>query len=84
MSAKVKCRIKVGDNVKFIAGDDKGKIGRVLRIIRKSVENVRLIVDGIMAKKSVKRDVDPTGFKMIAKSVHVSNVVPIKEEKENA
>ncbi len=42
-----KCRIKKDDKVKVIAGKDKGKIGKVLKVIRKKnrvlVENLSLI-----------------------------------------
>ncbi len=42
-----KCRIKKDDKVKVIAGKDKGKIGKVLRVIRKKnrllVENVNMV-----------------------------------------
>lgn len=42
-----KCHIKKDDKVKIIAGKDKGKIGKVLKIIRKKnrvlVENVNLV-----------------------------------------
>jgi len=42
-----KCRIKKDDKVKVIAGKDKGKIGKVLRVDRKKnrvlVENVNMV-----------------------------------------
>ena len=42
-----KCRIKKDDKVKVIAGKDKGKIGKVLKVIRKKnrllVENVNMV-----------------------------------------
>ncbi|MGE0086857.1 MAG: 50S ribosomal protein L24 [Desulfococcaceae bacterium] len=42
-----KCRIKKEDKVKIIAGKDKGKIGRILKIDRKKsrvlVENINMI-----------------------------------------
>ena len=34
--ANVKVRIKNGDEVKIIAGKDKGKIGRVLKVLPES------------------------------------------------
>ena len=41
------CRIKKDDKVKVIAGKDKGKIGKVLKVIRKKnrvlVENVNMV-----------------------------------------
>ena len=42
-----KCRIKKDDKVKVITGKDKGKIGKVLKVIRKKnrvlVENVNMV-----------------------------------------
>jgi large subunit ribosomal protein L24 len=42
-----KCRIKKDDKVKVIAGKEKGKIGKVLKVIRKKervvVENVNFV-----------------------------------------
>lgn len=42
-----KCHLKKDDKVKVIAGKDKGKIGKVLRVIRKDsrvlVENINMI-----------------------------------------
>ena len=42
-----KCHIKKDDKVKIIAGKDKGKIGKVLKVIRKKnrvlVENVNIV-----------------------------------------
>ena len=47
-----KFKIKKGDMVQIIAGDDKGKKAKVLRVLPKSAE---VIVEGCkLAKKSVK------------------------------
>lgn len=52
MLAKVKLKIKKGDNVTVIAGDDKGKKGRVLEVF---VEKGRAIVEGVnMVSKHTK------------------------------
>ncbi|PIF02981.1 MAG: 50S ribosomal protein L24 [Desulfococcus sp.] len=44
---RVSCRIKKDDKIKVIAGKDKGKIGKVLKVNRKTnrvlVENVNLV-----------------------------------------
>lgn len=45
----VKSRIKKDDKVKIIAGKDKGKIGKVLKVIKK---NNRVIVENINVVKS--------------------------------
>jgi len=45
--SKIKCHIKKGDVVAVIAGDDKGKTGKVLRIVpaagRALVEGVNVV-----------------------------------------
>ncbi len=52
MSGKVKLKIKKGDNVTVIAGDDKGKKGRVLEVL---VDDNRAIVEGVnMVSKHTK------------------------------
>ncbi len=52
MSGKVKLKIKKGDNVTVIAGDDKGKKGRVLEVL---IAEGRAIVEGInMVSKHTK------------------------------
>jgi large subunit ribosomal protein L24 len=52
MSGKVKLKIKKGDNVTVIAGDDKGKKGRVLEVL---IAENRAIVEGInMVSKHTK------------------------------
>ncbi|MDR3187739.1 MAG: 50S ribosomal protein L24 [Prevotellaceae bacterium] len=49
---KVKLKIKKGDNVTVIAGDDKGKRGRVLEVL---IEKGRVIVEGVnMVSKHTK------------------------------
>lgn len=51
-----KCHIKKGDSVKVIAGDDKGKTGKVLMIMPGAD---RALVEGInMVKKHMKRSED--------------------------
>jgi large subunit ribosomal protein L24 len=72
---KVKLRIKRDDNVKVIAGKDKGKTGRVLRVDR---ENQRVLVEGVnMVKKAMKkrRQNDQGGIIEIEAPVHISNVM---------
>ena len=49
----VKCHVKKGDNVVVIAGDDKGKSGKVLQI---NTQKGRAIVEGLnIAKKHMKK-----------------------------
>src|SRR4030042_3620160 len=70
-----RCRIKKDDKVKVIAGKDRGKIGKVLKVIRKKD---RLLVENI---NIVKRHAKPTakqrqgGILEIEAPIHWSNVV---------
>ncbi|MDF1797328.1 MAG: 50S ribosomal protein L24 [Coxiellaceae bacterium] len=48
-------KIRVGDEVVVIAGKDKGKTGRVTRLVHKEKKDTRLFVEGVnMVKKHVK------------------------------
>lgn len=66
--------IKVGDNVRIITGSNKGKEGKVLRVLRK--EN-RVVVDGInKVKKHLKpsRTNETGGILEVEAPIHISNV----------
>ncbi len=71
----VKCRIKKDDKVKVIAGKEKGKMGKVLKVLR---DKDRLIIENV---NFVKRHTKPGGQTrqggIIEKeaSVHWSNVM---------
>mgnify|MGYP006295140709 CR=1 FL=1 len=70
-----KYRIRKDDQVKVIAGKDKGKTGRVLRVDR---ENGRVLVEGInIVKKAMrkKRQEDRGGIMEIEAPIHISNVM---------
>ena len=50
--ANVKFKVKKGDTVKIIAGDDKGKTGKILAVLAKKGQ---VIVEGCkVAKKAIK------------------------------
>lgn len=72
---KVKTHIKKDDKVKVIAGKDNGKIGKVLKVIRK---DNRVIVENI---NKVKRHVKPSmqnrqgGIIEKEAPIHLSNVM---------
>lgn len=74
-------KIKIGDNVKILAGKDRGKTGMVTKTLRKED---RVVVEGInVIKKHVKpNNQNQTGgiIEMNA-PIHVSNVKKIEEEK---
>ena len=70
-----KYRIKRDDQVKVIAGKDKGKTGRVLRVDR---EKGRVLVEGInIVKKAMrkKRQEDRAGIAEIEAFIHISSVM---------
>jgi len=75
--ANKKFHIKSGDNVKVIAGDDKGKTGKVLSVITKSE---RAIVEGLnIATKHVKPTAsNPNGgIQKVEAPIHISNLMLI-------
>jgi len=73
-------KIKVGDNVRVITGSNKGKEGKVLKVLRK--EN-RVLVDGVnMIKKHVKpnRENETGGILEVEAPLHISNVKVVSKE----
>lgn len=67
-------KVKVGDNVKILAGKDKGKEGKIIKTLKK--EN-KVVVEGInMVKKHVKpRGMNEVGSIIdVEAPIHVSNV----------
>lgn len=74
----IKFKIKKGDKVEIIAGDDKGKEGEVLRVLPKDSQ---VIVAGCkLSKKAVKPDdKNPEGgFKNIEMPIDISNVAKVE------
>ncbi|MFP4382847.1 MAG: 50S ribosomal protein L24 [Spirochaetia bacterium] len=72
---KKEYKIKKNDEVKVIAGKDKGKTGRVLKVDR---INGRVVIEGInMAKKTMKKKKqnDKGGIAEVEAPVHISNVM---------
>lgn len=68
-------RIKKNDEVKVIAGRDKGKTGRVIRVDH---EKERVIVEGVnLRKKAVKkrRQNEQGGIIEVEAPIHISNVM---------
>ena len=73
----IKYKIKKGDEVKVITGDDKGKIGKILKVIPKKGQ---VIVEGCkIAKKTVKpTDDNPKGgFQNKEMPMDISNVAKV-------
>ena len=77
-------KIKVGDKVKVITGSNKGKEGKVSKVLR---SESRVIVEGInIVKKHVKpgRTNEIGGILEIEAPIHISNVKVLSEEKKEA
>ncbi|TVR03911.1 MAG: 50S ribosomal protein L24 [Spirochaetaceae bacterium] len=75
MDTGIKTRLKRDDQVTVIAGKDKGKSGRVLRVDRKTS---KVLVEGVnIVKKAMrkKRENDRGGIIEIEAPIHISNVM---------
>ena len=78
-----KLHIKKGDTVQVIAGDDLGKKGRVLEIIRKTN---RAIVEGVnMMKKHTKPNTEYPQGGIVEKEapIHISNLMLVDPKTGN-
>lgn len=76
--------VKQGDLVQVIAGNDRGRTGRVLRVLTKQD---RVIVEGINVRvKHVRPTQDnPQGGRVDKEmSVHISNVLPVSPSTNRA
>ena len=70
-------RIRKGDMVAIVSGDDKGKRGRVLRVL---IDKDRLVVEGVnlVYKHMRKSQQSPQGGRVRREAaVHASNVMPV-------
>lgn len=73
--SEMKSKIQRDDQVRIVAGKDKGKSGRVLRVDRK---NGRVLVEGVnVVKKAMRkrRENDRGGIVEIEAPIHISNVM---------
>ncbi|MBQ6727235.1 MAG: 50S ribosomal protein L24 [Bacteroidales bacterium] len=71
----MKLHVKKGDTVKVIAGDDKGSVGRVLKVYP---EKNRAIVEGVnIVKKHTKPNAKNTQGGIVEKEapIHISNLM---------
>jgi len=71
-------KIKKGDNVKIITGKDKGKSGKIVRVL---VKENKIIVDGLnmMKKHQRPRKSGEKGTMInIAMPIHASNVKKVE------
>jgi len=76
----IKLKIKKGDNVKVITGDDKGKTGNVIKVFP---ESRKVLVKGINEKKKHQK---PTrekkgGIITVERQINISNVVKLSDAK---
>jgi large subunit ribosomal protein L24 len=76
----IKYKIKKGDTVKIISGDDKGKTGEVLAVMPK--EGKVLVKDCKLAKKAVKptEENKDGGFVNKEMPIDISNVAKVEGE----
>ena len=75
-------KVKVGDNVKILAGKDKGNTGRIIKTLKK---DNKVVVEGInIIKKHVKpnRMNEVGSIVEVEAPIHVSNVKVVVEEKK--
>ena len=75
-------KIKVGDKVRVITGSNKGKEGKVSKVLR---NESRVIVEGVnIVKKHVKpnRTNETGGILEIEAPIHISKVFVLSEEKK--
>jgi large subunit ribosomal protein L24 len=73
---------KVGDNVRILAGKDKGKEGRIIKTLKK---DNKVVVEGInIIKKHVKpnRMNEVGSIVEVEAPIHVSNVKVVEETKK--
>jgi large subunit ribosomal protein L24 len=73
-------RIRKGDMVAIVSGDDRGKRGRVLRLV---IEKNRVVVEGVnLVYRHLRRSQQhPQGGRVRREAaLHISNVMPIDPE----
>ena len=76
--ANKKFKIKKGDQVEIIAGDDKGKRGEVLKVLSK--KDAVIVAGCKIAKKAVKPSEENKngGFENKEMPIHISNVKKVE------
>ena len=77
-------KIKLGDTVRVITGENKGKEGKVISILKK---DNRVVVDGVnIVKKHVKPNAknETGGILEVEAPLHISNVKVVSASKKEA
>ena len=72
-------KVKVGDNVKVLAGKDKGKEGKIIKTLKKKD---KVVVEGInIIKKHIKpgRQNETGSIQEMEAPIHVSNVKKVEK-----
>jgi large subunit ribosomal protein L24 len=78
VTGQPKMKLKKDDTVRVIAGKDKGKNGRILRLLRKKPGQARVLVEGVNIVKKAKKarsQQDRGGIIEIEAPLDVSNVM---------
>ncbi len=73
-------KVKVGDNVRIIAGKDKGKEGKVVRTLKKKDKVVVERLNIVKKHSKPNNTNDKGGIFSIEAPIHVSNVKVIEEK----
>ena len=74
-SARVKLHVSTGDRVKIVRGDDKGFVGKVIRVYRKTG---KVVVEGaniVKRHRKAKSPEDQGGIVDFPAPIHSSNVM---------
>ena len=85
----MKTQLKKGNTVKILAGDEKGKTGEIIEIIKliskRGILNKRAIVKGLnLVKKHQKATKENKGGVVsIEKSIHLSNLSLVQSDKKS-
>jgi len=76
----IKLKVRKGDNVKVISGDDRGKEGNVIRVYPAAN---KLVVKGINLKKKHQKPTKEKkgGIVSIENPIHLSNVIKLQSAK---
>ncbi|HMR05020.1 MAG TPA: 50S ribosomal protein L24 [Polyangiaceae bacterium] len=72
-------RVRVGDEVVVISGNEKGKRGKVLRLLK---DKDRVVIEGVNRIKRHMRatQAGPGGILEVEAPLHLSNVMPVDPE----
>lgn len=83
MKKTIKTKFHVGDTVRIISGDDKGRSGKILKL---DLANEKVTVEGVNERVRHRRAANGQegGRISITKPVHISNVVAEKKQKKKS